>query len=169
MKKLLNVLIISLLLTSCKVFQPQVIYVTKDSIITKVEYIIKDSIITIPGDTIRFQIPCDKDTVFIYRSKSSSSMVQVNKGVVTVQNNCDEKDLIISKLQSKLDKIQYSSSDSSRVEIKTVKHIPTIYKVYSWGFWILAAAIAALLYFNQNLWFFIATTVASLFKSSKKK
>lgn len=169
MKKLLNLLTISLLLASCKVTPPQVIYITKDSVVTKTEYVIKDSIITIPGDTIRFQIPCDKDTVFIYRSKHSSSMVQVNKGVITVQNNCDEKDLIISKLQAKLSHYESSASDSSRIEIKTVKVVPTAYRVYAWGFWVLLVAVGAILYFKQNLWVLLAGSMVRIAKVFKKK
>jgi hypothetical protein len=168
MKKL-NLVVLLITFASCKTTQPTVIYITKDSVITKTEYVIKDSIITIPGDTIRFQVPCDKDTVFITRSKSSSSMVQIHKGIVTVQNNCDEKDLIISKLQAKLSHYEASVSDSSRIEIKTVKVVPTAYKVYAWGFWILGIALAATLYFKQNLWVILAGSMVKIAKVFKKK
>lgn len=157
------------LFTSCKTQPPQVVYVTKDSIITKTETVYKDTVITIPGDTIRFQIPCNKDTVFIYKGKSSTSMVTVQKGSVTIQNNCDEKDLIISKLRQEVDRYSLSTQDSSVTIYVKVKHVPGIYKFFAWGFWVLALALGALLYFNQNLWLAALGLVASIFKKKNKK
>lgn len=157
------------LFTSCKTQPPQVVYVTKDSLITKTEIVYKDTIITVPGDTIRFQIPCDKDTVFIYKGKSSTSMVTINKGQISVQNNCDEKDLIITKLREEVDKYSLSTQDSTTTIYVKVKHVPGIYKFFTWGFWVLALALGALLYFNQNLWLAALGLVASLFKKRNKK
>ena len=67
MKILIKILIIFSLITSCKLSKPTVetIEVIRDSIITKTITTYRDTIIRIPGDTIRFQIPCDRDTVFI--------------------------------------------------------------------------------------------------------
>ena len=157
------------LFSSCKTPKPSYIYVNRDSIITKTETVFKDTIITIPGDTIRFQIPCNKDTVFIYKSKSSTSMVTVNKGIVTVQNNCDEKDLIISKLREQISHYEIATSDSVKTEIVTVKHVPTIYKVFTWGFWVLLLGLATILYLNQNLWVLLISATVSIFKVFKKK
>ncbi len=169
MKKIAVVLLAAALLMSCGFMKPQVVYVTKDSLVTVTNTVIKDSIINIPGDTIRLQIPCDKDTVYIVRGKSSNSTVQVSKGVVTVQNSCDEKDIIITKLKDQVSRYESSVSDSSKTEIKIVKHVPTIYKVFTYGFWILAAAIAAILATNQNIWVLVVTGVAQLAKSFGKK
>jgi hypothetical protein len=173
MKKLLINLgfagIVLSLFTSCRTQPAQVVYVAKDSIITKTETVYKDTVITVPGDTIRFQIPCNKDTVFIYKGKASTSMVTVQKGSVTIQNNCDEKDLIITKLREQVDSYSMATQDSSTTIYVKVKHIPGIYKFFTWGFWILAVALGALLYFNQNLWLAAIGLVASLFKKKNKK
>ena len=131
-------------LTTCTVTKPNVIYITKDSIVTKTETVLKDTIIRVPGDTIRFQIPCDKDTVFIYRSKSSSSLVQVKDGKITVQNNCDEKDLLITQLKSQIDRYKSEKKDLTTIITKEVKYIPKIYKFFALGFWILLITVAVL-------------------------
>jgi hypothetical protein len=168
MKKTIAVILIAYLVTSCKLIKPQTIYITKDSLVTKTETIIKDSIIKLPGDTIRFTIPIH-DTVFIVKSARSSSTVQVHKGKISVTNACDEKDLIISKLRSEVLKYETSSSDSVQTITKMVKHVPVIYKVFSYGFWILAALLTALIISNQNLWVVIVTSAAGLIKSISKK
>lgn len=170
MKKILVVLIVlASVWSSCGLMKPQIVYVNKDSLVTITNTVIKDSIITIPGDTIRLQIPCDKDTVYIVRGKSSNSTVQVSKGVVTVQNSCDEKDLIITKLKDQISHYEISVSDSSKTEIKIVKHVPVMYKVFTYGFWILATAIAAILLTNNNIWLLVVTGLAQLAKSFGKK
>lgn len=172
MNKLLKValgtgLVLSLL--GCKTKPPQVVYITKDSVVTQTKTVYKDTIITIPGDTIRFQVPCDKDTVYIVKGKASSSMVTVNKGVVTVQNNCDEKDLIITKLRQELEHYQLSVDDSTKIEIITVNKVPAVVKFFAVGFWILLALLAGLIMFNKNLWVMIAGSVVSIVKLITKK
>lgn len=162
-----TVLIISIL--GCKTKAPQVIYVNRDSIITETTTVYKDTIIKIPGDTVRFQIPCDNDTVFIVKSKASTSLVAVNKGKVTVQTNCDEKDLIITKLRQQLDHYQLSVSDSSKTEIVIVKKVPGVVKFFAIGFWILLALLAGLIMFNKNLWVVLAGSVVSIVKTVTKK
>lgn len=162
-----TVLIISIL--GCKTQAPQVIYVNRDSIITETKTVYKDTIIKIPGDTIRFQIPCDKDTVYIVRSKASTSMVAVNKGKVTIQTNCDEKDLIITKLRQELDHYQLSVSDSSKVQIVVVKKVPGVVKMFAIGFWIVLALLAGLIMFNKNLWVVLAGSVVSIVRLVTKK
>lgn len=169
MKKITIVLLVVAFLMSCGLIKPQVVYVTKDSLVTVTNTVTKDSIVHIPGDTIRLQIPCDKDTVYIVKGKSSNSTVQVSKGVVTVQNNCDEKDLIITKLKDQISRYESSVSDSSKTEIRIVKHVPTIYKVFTYGFWILAAAVATILATNQNIWILVIASVAQLAKAFSKK
>jgi len=168
MKKTIAILLVAYLMTSCRLLKPQTIYITKDSLVTKTETIIKDSIIKMPGDTIRFTIPIH-DTVFIVKSARSSSTVQVKKGKISVTNACDEKDIVISRLRSEILKYETSSSDSIQTIIKTVKHVPTAYKVFTYGFWILALLIAGFLLANKNIWVLVATTVASSIKSIKKK
>lgn len=172
MKNLLIKIILGLavisLFTSCKTTPPQVIYKTKDSLITKETIVIKDSIIHVPGDTIRFQIPCDNDTVFVIKSKTSHSLVQVKNGLISVQNNCDEKDLIITKLQDKLHHYEAQSNDSLKTEKIFVKKIPGIYKFTFWGFWVVAALASTLFLINKNLWFAVIAALAGLIKSFKK-
>lgn len=173
MRKLLINLLIGMgaivLLSACKTVPPQVNSVNKDSVFTKTEIVYRDTIITLPGDTIRFQVPCDKDTVFIYKGKSSSSMVAINNGKITVQNNCDEKDLIISKLRQQVERIHFISSDSTKVITITVKHVPGIMKFFTWGFWVILALLAGLILVNKNLWVILASTLLSIFKLFKKK
>lgn len=168
MKKTIAILLIAYLMTSCKLLKPQTIYITKDSLVTKTETIIKDSIIRLPGDTIRFTIPIH-DTVFIVKSARSSSTVQVKSGKISVTNACDEKDIIISKLRSEILKYETSSSDSVQTIIKTVKHVPTAYKVFTYGFWALALLLVGLFLANKNIWVLVATTAASAIKSISKK
>lgn len=165
--KIILITIIFDLLISCRGIKPSIVYVNKDSIITNTETVIRDTIIKVPGDTIRFQIPCNKDTVFIYKSKSSSSMVQVHKGIITVQNNCDEKDLIIKNLSSKLHEYELHKTDSVKTEIRIVKHTPVVYKVFTWGFWLLLTAGATLYFTNNNIWVLIATSLAGIFTKKK--
>jgi len=168
MKKTIAILFVAYLLTSCKLLKPETIYITKDSLVTKTEIIVKDSVIRMPGDTIRFTIPI-RDTVFIVKAARSSSTVQIRQGKISVTNACDEKDMVISRLRSEILKFEAASSDSVQTIIKKVKHVPTIYKVFTYGFWILAAILTALLLANKNLWVLIVTTVASLLKSISKK
>lgn len=171
-KLLINILIgigSIVLLSGCKTTPPQVNSVKKDSVFTKTEIVYRDTIITIPGDTVRFQVPCDKDTVFIYKGKSSSSMVAINKGKITVQNNCDEKDLIISKLRQQVDRVHFVSADSTKTITITVKHTPGIMKFFAWGFWVVLALLTGLVLVNKNLWVVLASTLLSIFKLFKKK
>jgi hypothetical protein len=148
--------------------KPSVVYVNRDSVVTNTEYVTKDSIITIPGDTIKVQIPCDKDTVYIVKSNHSSSLVQVKRGVVSVQNNCDEQKLIILNLQEKLHHYEMQSSDSVKTVVVKEKYVPVAYKVFSYGFFILLAAGVTLMLVNKNIWVVVASSVVSLVKSFKK-
>lgn len=167
--KFIIAILIYLSLGSCKVSTPNVVYVTKDSIVTKTETVYKDTIITIPGDTIRFQVPCDKDTVFIYRSKSSSSLVQIKNGTITVQNNCDEKDILITKLRSEIDRFQSQNKDSVTVITKREKYVPKMYKFYSWGFWVALGIGGILTIMNTSLWGIIAGAVISIVRILSKR
>lgn len=169
MKNIALVVAAMMMAMSCGLIKPQVVYVNRDSTVTVTNTVTKDSIVHVPGDTIRIQIPCDKDTVYIVKGKASSSTVQVKKGVVSVQNNCDEKDIIITKLRDQISRYETSVSDSSKVEIRTVKHVPTIYKVFAYGFWILASAIAALFITNQNIWILVVAAMSNLIKIITKK
>lgn len=171
MKILIKNLIIFSFITSCKLVKPSVetIHVIKDSIITKTITTYRDTIIRIPGDTIRFQIPCDKDTVFIYRSKNSSSLVQIKDGIVSVQNNCDEKDILITKLYSEIDRYKSQKKDSVVVVTKREKYIPKIYKFYSWGFWFALALGGGIMLVGTNIWTIIIGGVISIIKILKKK
>lgn len=155
------------LLTSCGLHKPTVTYVTKDSIVTNTVVVTKDTIIKVPGDTIRFQVPCDKDTVFIYKSKSSTSLVTINKGKISVQNNCDEKDILISKLNAELTKYSSMNRDSSMVKTKVITKVPAIYKIFTFGFWVLLTVIGALFFLNKNIWFTLTTTVVGFFAKKK--
>lgn len=169
MRNIVIIAILALSITSCGLVKPQIVYVNKDSLVVKTETIVKDSIIHIPGDTIKIQIPCNVDTVYIVRGKSSHSTVQVKKGVVTVQNNCDEKDIIITKLQDKVSKYESQVSDSSKTEIVQVKHVPAIYKVFAWGFWILAGLVTAVLLTNQNIWILVVAAISKAIQAMTKK
>lgn len=168
MKKAIALAALASILMGCRLFKPETVYITKDSLVTFTETVYKDSIIRLPGDTIRFTIPIH-DTVFIIKAARSSSTVQVKAGKISVTNACDEKDLIISRLKSEILRYQTNTSDSVRTEIKKVKYVPAIYKVFSYGFWILAALLAALIISNQNLWIVIVTSAASLLRSITKK
>lgn len=169
MRNIIIIAFFALSIASCGLVRPQIVYVNKDSLVVKTETIIKDSIIHIPGDTIKIEIPCNVDTVYIVKGKSSHSTVQVKKGVVTVQNNCDEKDIIITKLQDKVSKYESQVSDSSKTEIIRVKHVPAIYKVFAWGFWILTGLVAAVLLTNQNIWILVVAAVSKAIQAMTKK
>lgn len=169
MRNCILVLLLVLITASCGLMKPQVVYVNKDSLVTKTETVIKDSIIHLPGDTIRLSIPCNTDTVYIVKGKSSHSTVQVRKGVVTIQNNCDEKDVLITKLQDRISHYQSQVSDSVKTEIVRVKHVPVMYKVFTYGFWILASVVTALLVTNQNIWILVAASIAKTIQSFSKK
>lgn len=167
MKTIIPILI-AILLSSCSILKPETIYITKDSLVTKTETIIKDSIIHLPGDTILINIPI-RDTIFIVKSKRSSSMVQVKSGKITIQNSCDEKDILITKLQSEISKFQTATSDSVRVEVKKVKHVPVYYKITSYMFWVVAAIGTAFFLTNKNIWVIVVTTLASALRNITKK
>lgn len=151
MKLIKNPLLIILLavaiiqLTGCKIFKPEIQTITKDSIVYKEKLVFKDTIITVPGDTIRLDIPCDKDTIYVVRyTDRSSAIVQVNKGKVNVQFNCDEKDIIIAKLKSEIDSYEMLLSDSTNSKVEYVKYTPkfVLYSAYlAWLIVILAAVI----------------------------
>jgi len=166
------VILFLLTLTTCKVSQPNIIYVNKDSLITKTEIVYKDTIIKIPGDTIKFQIPCNVDTVFVYRSKSSTSLVQIKDGKINVQNNCDEKDILITKLESQIEKYKSENKKTNITITKEVKYVPTIYKFLAVGFWIFLATTLALTLINTGLWGLIiggVVKIVSLITKRKKK
>ena len=167
--KLVGVFILIQLFTSCGLLKTNTVYVTKDSIVTKTETVYKDTLITIPGDTIRFQIPCDKDTVFIYKSKSSSSLVQVKNGVISVQNNCDEKDILITKLKETVDKLQVQRNDSIVVKTIKEKYIPNGYKFYKWGFWVALGVALVVSTITTNIWVAVLGAIVSIVKIFKKK
>ena len=162
------ILIIIITCLGCGLLKPSVVYVNRDSVVTNTEYVTKDSIITVPGDTIKFQLPCDKDTVYIIKSKKSSSLVQGNRGGVSVQNNCDEQKLIILNLQERLHHYELQQSDSLKTVVVKEKYIPVAYKVFSYGFFILLAAGVTLMFVNKNIWTIVASSVISLVKSFKK-
>lgn len=161
-------LIILFTCLGCRLLKPSVVYVNRDSVVTHTEYVTKDSIITIPGDTIKLQIPCDKDTVYIVKSKKSSSLVQVKRGVVSVQNNCDEQKMIILNLQERLHHYEMQESDSLKTVVVKERYVPVAYKVFSYGFFILLAAGTTLMFVNKNIWVMIVSSVVSLVKSFKK-
>lgn len=171
MSRLTKVLGILLIISTlgCKTQPPQVIYVTKDSLVTDTKIVYKDTIIKVPGDTVRFQIPCDKDTVYIVKGKASTSLVAVNKGKVTVQTNCDEKDLIITKLRQELEHYQVAVNDSVKTTIITVKKVPGAIKFFAIGFWVLLALLTGLIMVNKNLWVVLAGSVVSIAKLFSKK
>ena len=166
--RFLVAILLFIIFTSCGLLKPSVVYVNKDSVITNTEYVTRDSIITVPGDTIKVQIPCDKDTVYIVKSKKSSSLVQVKRGVVSVQNNCEEQKIIISNLQEKLHHYQMQSSDSVKTVVVREKYVPVAYKVFSYGFFILLATGVTLMLVNKNIWVMIVASATSLIKSFKK-
>lgn len=154
---------------SCGLVKPQIIYVDKDSIITNTITVVKDSIITIPGDTINWSIDCLTDTVFIIQKPSSSAVVKVNKGKISVQSSCKEKDIIITKLQEQLKHSELMATDSVVTITKEVKHIPGIYKFYGYGFYTLLAIIATFALVNKSTYAVIATTIAGIIASFKKQ
>lgn len=167
--QLISIFILIQLFTSCGLVKTNTVYVTKDSIVTKTETVYKDTLITIPGDTIRFQIPCDKDTVFINRSKSSSSLVQVKNGIVSVQNNCDEKDILITKLKETVDKLQVHRNDSIVVKTIKEKYIPKSYKIYKWGFWVALGVALVVSLITTNLWIAVLGAIVSIVKIISNK
>lgn len=167
--KLIGIFVLIQMFTSCGLMKTNTVYVTKDSIVTKTETVYKDTIITIPGDTIRFQIPCDRDTVFIYKSKSSSSLVQVKNGIISVQNNCDEKDILITKLKEKVDKLQTQKSDSVVVKTIKEKYIPKTYKFYKWGFWVALGVALVVSTITTNIWVAVLGAIVSIVKIISNK
>lgn len=156
-------------LTSCGIIKPETIYVTKDSVITVNNTVYRDTIITLPGDTITIELPAIHDTVFIARSGKASAAVTISNGRLTVKSNCDEQNLIITRLQEQLHHYETASSDSVKTTIKTVKHIPGFYQFTFWGFFVLAAVITTLLLTNNNIWLLIITTMGSIFKTAAKR
>ena len=171
--KSIGIFTIIQLFSSCGLLKTNTVYVTKDSLVTKIETVYKDTLIKVPGDTIRFQIPCDKDTVFVYRSKSSSSLVQVKNGVITVQNNCDEKDILITKLKEKVDRLEEQKSSSVITKTIKEKYIPNSYKFYKWGFWVALGVALVVSTITTNIWVAVLGAIVSIVKSisnrTKKK
>lgn len=167
MKKLL--FLIPFVLFSCGLVKPQIIYIDKDSIITNTITVVKDSIITVPGDTINWSVDCLTDTVFIIQKPSSSAVVKVSKGKVTVRSTCQEKDIIISQLRQQLSHSELQSSDSTITITQKVKYVPGIYKFYGYGFWTLLAIIITFGLVNKNTYAMIATAIAGVISSFKKK
>lgn len=121
-----------MLIMSCKTQKEASIVQIKDSLRIHDLVRIKDTIITVPGDTIRYEVPCDKDTVYILKSasKKSTALVQVHNGKVQVTNYCDEKDIIIEKQRVELEKYQLAQRDSSshKTTIEEVKYTPWYFK-----------------------------------------
>lgn len=163
-------IIIALLsMSACGILKPQVVYVTRDSLVTVTQTVIRDTIITIPGDTVVIELPARHDTVFIAKAGRASATVAISKGRLRVVANCDEQNLIISRLQEQLHHYQSLESDSSKTVIKTVKHIPSFYQFTFWAFFALAAVITALLLKNSNIWIMIIATLGSIFRTAAKK
>lgn len=164
-------LIIAIALTistaSCGILKPETIYVTKDSIITVNNTIYRDTIITIPGDTVTIELPAIHDTVFIARSGKASAQVTIGGGKVKIKTNCDEQNIIITRLQEQLHHYETASRDSVKTTVRTIKHIPGFYQFTFWGFFVLAALITTLLLANNNIWILIITTLASIFKKQR--
>jgi len=157
------------LLASCSIVKPKVVYIQRDSLITVRETIIRDSIITVPGDTVVIELPSKRDTVFVTRSGRASASVSISKGRLQVVANCDEQNIIISRLQEQLHHYQSTETDSVKTEIVTVKHIPSMYKFTFWGFFVLAAAVTALLLKTNNPWVAVIATLSTIFRKASKK
>lgn len=131
---ILFILAVFLFLSSCKTTQSTTT-VQQDSTSLKEKIVYKDTIIHVPGDTIRLEIPCDKDTVYIQKGKSSSALVHVKDGKVTVQANCDEKDLIITKLSTQIERIHKENREKlTKTEVQ-VPYIPKFFKYSTYAFW----------------------------------
>lgn len=169
MIRILIILFLAWLLTSCNLLKPQIIYIDKDSIITKIETVIKDSIITVPAETLNWSADCLVDTVFIIDKKAVNTTVKIKKGKISVSSTCKEKDIIITKLKEELNNYKLQQSDSIVTKIERVKYIPGVYKFYSYGFYTLLALITAFALINKNIYAIIATSIASLLASFKKK
>jgi hypothetical protein len=167
--KATTIIFASLLMMSCGIIKPKTIYVTRDSLVTVTQTVIRDSIITLPGDTITITLPAIHDTVFIARSGRASAAVSISRGQLKVTANCDEQNIIISRLQEQLHHYQTAQSDSSQTTVVTVKHIPSFYKFTFWGFFALAAVITALLLKNNNIWLTLIATLGSIFRTAAKK
>lgn len=156
-------------LASCGIIKPQTIYITKDSVITVTNTVYRDTIIHLPGDTVTIELPAKVDTVYIARSGKASATVAISKGKVKVISNCDEQNLIITRLQEQLHHYETASSDSVQTTIKTVKHIPGFYQFTFWGFFVLAALITTLLLTNNNIWVLLIGTLGGIFKQAAKR
>lgn len=160
--------ILAIFASSCGLLKPETIYVTKDSVITVTNTVYRDTIITLPGDTVTIELPVIHDTVFVIRKGKASTSVAISNGRLKVTSNCDEQNLIITRLQEQLHHYQTASSDSVKTTIKTVKHIPGFYQFTFWGFFVLAALITTLLLANNNLWIVLIGTLGSIFKTAAK-
>lgn len=163
------IILFLILLSSCKLLQPQIIYIDKDSVITKIETIVKDSIITLPAETLNWSADCLVDTVFIIDKKAVNTTVKIKKGKISVSSTCKEKDIIITKLKEELSNYKLQQSDSIVTKVERVKYIPSIYKFYSYAFYTLLALITAFSLLNKNIYAIIASSIASLLASFKKK
>jgi hypothetical protein len=156
------------LLGSCSLVKPRIVYINRDSLVTVRETVIRDSIITVPGDTVLVELPGIHDTVFIARSGRASASVAINNGRLRIVANCDEQNILISKLQQELSHYQTTESDSTKTTIITEKYIPGFYKFTFWGFFTLAGVITALLLKSNNVWLTLIATLANIFRSKSK-
>lgn len=171
MRTIFKILVLLTIISSCDLIKPnnKTVYVIKDSVIIKKETVYQDTIITIPGDTIRFQVPCDKDTIFIVKSNSSSSIVQIKDGIVNVQNNCNEKDIIITKLNTRIENLQKQINNTTTTKIVKERYVPKIYKFFTWGFWILLLLLIVSFSLRTNTPTMVFSQILSLFNNILKR
>lgn len=132
-------------LTSCKTTRTTQQTAVKDSIAYVERIVQHDTTITLPGDTIRFHVPCDKDTVFVVTGNSSRSLVQVHDHRVAVHNECDEQSRTITGLIKEINTLREHSKDSTNVKIVPEKYIPGWYLFTNKAFWIETPLLLALL------------------------
>ena len=156
-------------MSACGIIKPQVVYVTRDSLVTVTQTVIRDSIITMPGDTVTIELPVIHDTVFVNRSGKASATVSISQGRLRIVANCDEQKLIISRLQEQLHHYQSLESDSTKTTIRTVKYIPAFYRFTFWGFFVLAGIITSLLLTKSNIWLAVIATLGGIFRTAAKQ
>jgi hypothetical protein len=140
------VVVLFLGLWGCKAPSPKHTKSTieKDSIYTTVNYIQRDTTITVPGDTLRLQVPIyslSEVPITVQTSRGTLELSKLNEEILA-KCNIDDLQKIIA-LQDKLIS-EYKSNTKTEIEYREVE-----VKVYPT--WLVSAAIFGLL----SLFFFL--------------
>lgn len=124
------------LLGACRSARPssETIETVKDSTVTTVRYVKQDTLITVPGDTLKFNIPIYElsETPIERTAGRTTARVSLQGDDLTIECLTEEYEQLITWQNEVIETLREINRDKQKTIEVPVPYTPTITKILAW-------------------------------------